>query len=63
MTFTNNLDYEDAAENTTEKELDTEITAGDGCTECSCNYFRPDLDEDLTGFTCICGHMKSSHWR
>lgn len=37
--------------------------SGSGCTECSCNYFRPDKDKDSTGFTCLCGHQKSAHWR
>ncbi len=53
----------DKREDILESDMDQEIISGSGCTECSCNYFSPDLDADLTGFTCKCGHMKSAHWR
>ncbi len=48
---------------TFEQDKSHEIHAGNACTECGCNYFKPDRDEDSTGFTCKCGHMKSAHWR
>lgn len=32
-----------------------------GSTTCECKYFVADRDKDSTGFTCVCGHMKSDH--